>query len=286
MFQSAKSAMPNPILKGNDAMIRSILIAAGFLSVTIVLVALQPASKSDRYDDAVVTRNDTDLTRLQSAVSAAQSQPQAAAEPAQGASTAAALAAISGKTPPPEAKPDMFLKGMSTGVLSELGIDAGQKADPAEKRMRDMTAGILADIKGTSGKTTNSRTLQTLVAQALREGQSDSYIDTLLNEAASKGDVAVPAALVTSSGRVDTSTLLASIVAEARKTNAPDTAPQQRPTVQAQTYVVRDGESLGGIAQRIYGDASYYTTIFQANRAALSSPDQIRAGQKLVIPAG
>ncbi len=277
MFQSAKSFTNAPILKGNDAMIRSILIAAGFLSVTIVLVALQPSSGSGRFDDTAVTRNETDLTRLNNAVSAAQSQPQVAA---------AAQAAISQTPPAPKAQPDMFLKGMPTGVLSELGIDAGQKADPAEKRMRDMTAGILADIRSTSGKAQNARTLQTLVAQALREGQSDSYIDTLLNEAAAKGDVAVPAALVTSSGRVDTSTLLASIVTEARKSQSPQSAPEQRPAVQAQTYVVREDESLGGIAQRIYGDAAFYTTIFQANRSALNSPDQIRPGQRLIIPAG
>lgn len=285
MFDTANTFKKTPILKGNDAMIRSILIAAGFLSVTIVLVALQPSSKSGRYDDASVTRADTDLTRLSNTVAAVQSEP-AMPQTASDASTASALAAISGQTPAPKAKPDMFLKGMSTGVLAELGIDAGAKSDPAEKRMRDMTAGILADIQGTSGKTATSKTMQSLVAQALREGQSDAYIDTLLNEAAAKGDVAVPAALVTSTGRVDTSTLLASIVTEAQKSQNPTVTPEPRPTVQAQTYVVREGESLGGIAQRIYGDAAFYTTIYQANRRALASPDQVRAGQKLIIPAG
>ena len=50
--------------------------------------------------------------------------------------------------------------------------------------------------------------LELLVVQALKEGQSDSYIDTIVNEAARAGTIAVPQVLVTSDGKVDTSVLL------------------------------------------------------------------------------
>ena len=49
-------------------------------------------------------------------------------------------------------------------------------------------------------------------------------------------------------------------------------------------YEVVEGDTLSGIAQRFYGDASKYMTIYEANRSQLSSPDEIRVGQRLVIP--
>ena len=44
--------------------------------------------------------------------------------------------------------------------------------------------------------------------QALAEGQSNAYIDALLNTAAGRGEMSVPVALQTASGRLDTDTLL------------------------------------------------------------------------------
>lgn len=49
-------------------------------------------------------------------------------------------------------------------------------------------------------------------------------------------------------------------------------------------YTVQPGDSLGYIAQKFYGDASFYPEIWEANRGILSSPDRIRKGQRLVIP--
>jgi nucleoid-associated protein YgaU len=108
--------------------------------------------------------------------------------------------------------------------------------------------------------------------------------------------------LVTSDGRVDTSTLLASIVAEARIATG-GAAPEipdvplgssegvevrvvQRATgtEQYRFYTVNPGDSLGSIAVKFYGSVGYYPEIFEANRAKLSSPDRIQAGQRLVIP--
>lgn len=54
-----------------------------------------------------------------------------------------------------------------------------------------------------------------LVVQALKQGQNDAYIDTLVNAAATAGTITVPQILVTSDGRVDTHVLLASIITQA-----------------------------------------------------------------------
>ena len=52
------------------------------------------------------------------------------------------------------------------------------------------------------------------------------------------------------------------------------------------TYVVKPGESLWSIAAKpeIYGKATRWRRIFDANRDLLKSPDRLKAGMKLKIP--
>ena len=54
------------------------------------------------------------------------------------------------------------------------------------------------------------------------------------------------------------------------------------------TYVVHKGESLWTIAAKpeIYGKATRWRRIFDANRDLLKSPDRVRPGMKLKIPRG
>ena len=56
-------------------------------------------------------------------------------------------------------------------------------------------------------------------------------------------------------------------------------------TPAGRTYKVQAGDTLSKIAKEVYGDASKYQRIFEANRDKLESPDKIRPGQELVIPA-
>jgi len=54
-------------------------------------------------------------------------------------------------------------------------------------------------------------------------------------------------------------------------------------------YVVKDGDSLAGIAKKFYGaeegnKKANITRIFQANQRLLESPDEIYIGQRLIIP--
>jgi nucleoid-associated protein YgaU len=51
------------------------------------------------------------------------------------------------------------------------------------------------------------------------------------------------------------------------------------------TYTVVAGDTLSHIARRIYGKASRWPAIFDANRDQLDDPDRIRPGQVLKIPA-
>jgi nucleoid-associated protein YgaU len=50
------------------------------------------------------------------------------------------------------------------------------------------------------------------------------------------------------------------------------------------TYTVQSGDTLQKIAQAVYGDASRWKEIFEANRDQISNPNVIRVGQELTIP--
>jgi nucleoid-associated protein YgaU len=52
-----------------------------------------------------------------------------------------------------------------------------------------------------------------------------------------------------------------------------------------QTYTVKPGDTLSGIAKDRLGDANAYMKIFNANKDQLSDPDKIQPGQVLKIPA-
>lgn len=52
-----------------------------------------------------------------------------------------------------------------------------------------------------------------------------------------------------------------------------------------QTYTVVPGDTLSGIARRLYGSAQRWREIYEANTDQLSNPDLIRPGQVLRLPA-
>ncbi len=67
---------------------------------------------------------------------------------------------------------------------------------------------------------------------------------------------------------------------------AQETAPanSEQPGTAQIEYVVRSGDTLGGIARTYYNSAAKWRIILDANRDILSRPEQLRPGMKLVIP--
>ncbi len=53
---------------------------------------------------------------------------------------------------------------------------------------------------------------------------------------------------------------------------------------EASFYTVKKGDYLSKIAKEVYGDASKYNVIFEANKPMLKDPDLIYPGQVLRIP--
>jgi nucleoid-associated protein YgaU len=68
------------------------------------------------------------------------------------------------------------------------------------------------------------------------------------------------------------------ILAEMEKARA------ERVSARTRVYVVQAGDTLGGIAAALYGDASRWNEIFEANRGTLNDPNLIQVGQELQIP--
>ncbi|WP_034997012.1 LysM peptidoglycan-binding domain-containing protein [Beijerinckia mobilis] len=61
--------------------------------------------------------------------------------------------------------------------------------------------------------------------------------------------------------------------------------PRPAPEPETRTYVVKRGDTLSALAQRIYGDASKWKKIYEANRAVIgANPNLILVGQTLVLP--
>ncbi len=68
---------------------------------------------------------------------------------------------------------------------------------------------------------------------------------------------------------------------------APSNLPVAETTVQPatpRTHSVEKGDTLQSLALHYYGTRSGWEKIFQANRTALASKDQLKIGQELVIP--
>lgn len=62
------------------------------------------------------------------------------------------------------------------------------------------------------------------------------------------------------------------------------TATVTPPPQQQRTHTVVTGDSLTGLAQKYYGDASKWEKIYEANKDTLQNPDSLQLGQKLKIP--
>lgn len=168
------------------------------------------------------------------------------------------------------------------------------------------TVNVLADLgvipEAEQPKPAPRSALEFMVIALLKEGLSDTEIDERINAAALAGEISVPKILVTPQGTVDTEVLLEAIVTTARSVATGIAPPvpdvptgegsgvevrvvqRAAETEQYRFYTVAAGDSLGGISAKFYGDVNKFQIIYEANRGLLSSPDQIKVGQRLAIP--
>lgn len=64
----------------------------------------------------------------------------------------------------------------------------------------------------------------------------------------------------------------------------PEVKPDFQPPAEFEEYVVKYGDTLSGIAQKMLGAQSRYQEIFEANRDRIASPDKLDVGKPIRIP--
>ncbi len=219
-------------------MIRIALISVGFVAITLALILLQPTSgiRAPSPDLPAATMDVTRADTGLDAVLAIETDPLADS--------------LDDAFNEPVLIPEL------TPTLDAISQDAPMPA-PAAAAAPAIDAG-----------------LEDMIMTALKQGQSESYIDALVNQVARDRDLSMPSDLVTPDGRVNTNTLL-SVLTEKALTQGPG----------AGLYVVQPGDTLATIAYRFYGQTSYSTEIFNANREALGTMAQLKVGQTLIMPA-
>jgi nucleoid-associated protein YgaU len=69
---------------------------------------------------------------------------------------------------------------------------------------------------------------------------------------------------------------------EDEPTPEPTSESSAAPAAEGETYIVKSGDSLAGIALKFYGDSSLANVIAEAN--SITDPQSIRPGDELIIP--
>ena len=225
-------------------MIRAALISIVFLGVTLALILMQPSTERPS-DTAMIEPAEAEVSRAQTELDGLEALSEE-------------IAPVMQAEEPQPVTPQPEVETAAVPVEAAPAL-----VEPSQPEILPEPA----------------NDLEKLIVNALKQGQSEAYIDALVNEAASQGAVEVPQSLVTEDGRVDTGSLLAVLSSPTRSASV-DTG-----TIGARSYVVEPGDSLASISYRFYGSTSKSVDIFVANRSVLKSPNHVEVGQMLVIPA-
>jgi len=192
MFRRGDAA-PQPVqLDGptdeySSSNIRMLLIAAAFLIVTIGLILLQPSTEIG--SDVAVDVPATPVPTL---------DVEPASEVTRADASLLSIEAVSAS------------EAVSRQLRQPIRLT---DTDARHTDLRSLTAAVLT---GFGHEVQPGDRLQTLLVQALTEGQSNAYIDALLNTAAARGEFVPPRGLTLATGRLDTPTLLVALVQQSQ----------------------------------------------------------------------
>ena len=141
------------------------------------------------------------------------------------------------------------LSGVRVEVEGSKAVLSGHVQDQAAREKVVLTDGNIAGIESVDDRLTVLRTTAAAVPNA--------------------GDVAITPSAGSTPGAG------ATVASESAGSNG---------GWQSRTYTVQKGDTLSGIAKEMYGEASKYQQIFEANQPMLKDPDRIYRGQVLRIP--
>ena len=173
------TAVPPLLAKGKGVlMLRTLIIAAFFLIVTVGLLLMQPSSNSDRFVDTSFEDIDTDLVTRQD--------------------TALETTVIAPEVP-----------AQQLAIVKPVAPAAPQNAEPVLRLQNIQPVNITQDQDITP---TKIRGLEPLIASALSQGMTGEEIDFLIVQAVQSGLIKVPAQMMRLDGSVDTRAVLATLV--------------------------------------------------------------------------
>ena len=267
-------------------MIRSLLLAAGFLIVTIALLALQPSTRDGgsfdaSFETAPVTRGDAGVTQTLSVIepvteasrtvvapapqAAATPEPTVTEEPGRSAKAPLTRAIIRAAAPRPTVDPiDTFLEPSGEEFQDQVAM---------------MTRNILEELRTPSAPPApREPTLQEKLLSEDLAGTSAFEIQQMLRAAVLDGDLTPDGAYYTALGDLDVNALMLSYLPNRIQTAS--TSVQE-----SFMYRVQPSDSLAGLSVLFFGDATRHAQIFAANSGTLPAPNQLSPGMLIRIPA-
>lgn len=194
-------------------------------------------------------------------------------------------------------QPKRTLGKLTADEMSQKALEAQQIVN--RNKLRMLREGVLARVYSVTAREDGDQ--RRLVLKTVNADMTQKAMANLLTEAIKAGTLEVPAALTTADGVVDMDTLLFNLIqtslandgtpeglAAATEMSRRAFAASEAKTKEvggSRIYVVEPGDSLGYLSLQFYGRPGAYWRIFEANREQLHSPDLIRIGQRLIIPA-
>ncbi len=138
---------------------------------------------------------------------------------------------------------------------------------------------LVHTVFGAFDDTSSGRALESYLVWAIRSGKPDAYVDSLLNSAAAKGHFQMPSALTTLSGRLDTQSLLRSVLVAAKQDRSVPITNAHVP----QQHLLHMSDSLAGLSLAYNGNPLDHTRIAEAN-GTINRLAKAKVGQVFEIP--
>ncbi|MEM7520596.1 MAG: LysM peptidoglycan-binding domain-containing protein [Pseudomonadota bacterium] len=193
-------------------------------------------------------------------------------------------------------QPERTVGKLTLDEMARKSIEAQEIVN--RNKMRMLREGVLAGVYRVEVEDSGGK--KRLGLRTVNAAMTQASVGNLLVAAARRGEIELPPSLNTAEGDVDQDTLLFNLVqtslandgtpegAEAaremgRRAFAASSA-RTREVRGERVYQVERGDSLAYISLQFYGRPNAYMRIFEANRDKLRSPDEIKIGQRLIIP--
>ncbi|MGH8604201.1 MAG: LysM peptidoglycan-binding domain-containing protein, partial [Gammaproteobacteria bacterium] len=183
------------------------------------------------------------------------------------------------------------IQTQTDAAFGEGTDSASQASEQAAESVPESLSGLEEPAPGTSATEGTGEAMTGSISEPLSTGEPPTIAPETTSPAPPESTVSEPVATPapeqvappaseTSGSEASTETF--AVTEPATEAAVPESTST---SAGSETITVQPGEYLYSIAKRIYGDASKWRLIYEANRDQLSDPDAVRVGMKLLVPA-